>query len=260
MTPLGSTLFYKTRMPESTTNHYKVLGLPETATSADIERAYRKRIGATHPDRAGNEADRLRRTRDSASVNEAGRVLRDPDRRAVYDFDLAVTRRVYLASHVIVTRPVVHPSAGRYPYPPPPKPAPWTSSQTPSPAGADQGPWAEPPRYSAPTAPGSWGDLRQRWRSPGSRSALLAFARWNRLGQWLVVALVWWAAVRAENVFWPASSGDLRPVLAVVLTWLFIGALWARSPSRHPLGQLLHLVGALLGSIFDRPDERAERE
>ncbi|WP_344779807.1 J domain-containing protein [Microbacterium kribbense] len=71
----------------STTEHpdpYMVLGVPRTATSADITRAYRALLRATHPD-----------TRDPTASADPGpalaqaldayALLHDPDRRTAYD-------------------------------------------------------------------------------------------------------------------------------------------------------------------------------
>lgn len=60
-------------------DHYRVLGVPRTATATEIRRAYHARARQFHPDRrqGGDEA--------MSSVNAAYEVLADPVRRAEYD-------------------------------------------------------------------------------------------------------------------------------------------------------------------------------
>ena len=68
--------------------HYDVLGVPATASAAEVRRAYHERARQLHPDRAGD-------ARAMADVNEAWRVLRDPGSRAAYDRTLAAPVRVH---------------------------------------------------------------------------------------------------------------------------------------------------------------------
>jgi molecular chaperone DnaJ len=64
--------------------HYHVLGVPHTATSAQIREAYRAQARLWHPDRSQTgSSDRM------ALLNEAYRVLSDPGRRAIYDRELS---------------------------------------------------------------------------------------------------------------------------------------------------------------------------
>ena len=62
--------------------HYQVLELPETATAADIRRAYRRLVLLAHPDRTPDPAAHAR----YLAVNAAYEVLSDPARRAAYDW------------------------------------------------------------------------------------------------------------------------------------------------------------------------------
>jgi curved DNA-binding protein CbpA len=59
---------------------YAVLGVSERADPHEIERAWRRALRATHPDRNPDVA--VARVRD---VVRAGQILRDPARRARYD-------------------------------------------------------------------------------------------------------------------------------------------------------------------------------
>ncbi len=58
--------------------HYETLGVSETATPAEIKRAYRKKAEKVHPDKGGSHAE-------MSSLTVAYRTLSDSDRRAQYD-------------------------------------------------------------------------------------------------------------------------------------------------------------------------------
>jgi len=60
-------------------DHYAALGVPPTATLAEIVRAYRRAAAHAHPDRKGGSHERMQ------ALNEAKAVLTDPERRARYD-------------------------------------------------------------------------------------------------------------------------------------------------------------------------------
>jgi curved DNA-binding protein CbpA len=64
--------------------HYQRLGVAPTADVADIKAAYRELARRNHPDLATGSAGH-----DMAAVNEAWRVLSDPERRSAYDATLA---------------------------------------------------------------------------------------------------------------------------------------------------------------------------
>ncbi|RFP65409.1 J domain-containing protein [Hymenobacter lapidiphilus] len=61
--------------------HYATLGLPASASNADIRQAYRKLVWLTHPDRTPDPAAHER----YLAVNDAYEVLSNPTRRASYD-------------------------------------------------------------------------------------------------------------------------------------------------------------------------------
>ena len=63
-------------------DYYAVLGVPRTASAAEIKKAFRKAAREHHPDRNKGEAEAERRFK---AVNEANAVLSDPDKRALYD-------------------------------------------------------------------------------------------------------------------------------------------------------------------------------
>lgn len=63
-------------------DYYKVLGVPRTASQAEIKKAFRKLARAHHPDTNKDDAEAERRFK---QVNEANAVLSDPEKRKLYD-------------------------------------------------------------------------------------------------------------------------------------------------------------------------------
>lgn len=59
--------------------HYEVLGVPRTATDAEIRIAYKRKARETHPDKPGGTTARFQ------EVAAAYAVLGDPAKRAEYD-------------------------------------------------------------------------------------------------------------------------------------------------------------------------------
>lgn len=62
----------------STPDYYQILGVPRTATAAEIKKAFRKLARTHHPDAGGDEAK-------FKEINEAYEVLSDDKKRELYD-------------------------------------------------------------------------------------------------------------------------------------------------------------------------------
>src|SRR4029078_5867432 len=71
---MAAVLYYK--------DYYSVLGVPKTASQADIKKAFRKLARQHHPDAKPGDTAAERRFKE---VNEANEVLGDPDKRKQYD-------------------------------------------------------------------------------------------------------------------------------------------------------------------------------
>lgn len=63
-------------------DYYQILGVPRTASQAEIKKAFRKLAREHHPDRNPGDTGAEKRFKD---LNEANAVLSDPDKRKQYD-------------------------------------------------------------------------------------------------------------------------------------------------------------------------------
>src|SRR5262249_28518877 len=90
--------------------YYQILGVPETATPAEIDAAFKSKATEVHPDRISGDSSYLKKVAAEAfkNLSEAKAVLLDPVKRRQYD------RR--------------RPAWGASPPPPPPAPAPAPAS------------------------------------------------------------------------------------------------------------------------------------
>src|SRR5258708_39788260 len=68
-------------MPVEFKDYYNTLGVPKSATAADIKKAYRKLARQHHPD-VSTSADASKKFKE---LNEANEVLSDPEKRKRYD-------------------------------------------------------------------------------------------------------------------------------------------------------------------------------
>jgi curved DNA-binding protein CbpA len=120
-------------------DYYAIIGVPATATSEQITRAYRRLARSTHPDIDADHSDATERFR---LLTDAHAVLTDPATRATYDRSRNPT-----ATTAATSRPAVAP-----------RPAtPASSAGRPRPAGATVRPgpviWTPPARPSRPGDP-----------------------------------------------------------------------------------------------------------
>src|SRR5512136_3361821 len=78
-------------MPVQFKDYYEVLGVPRTASDADIKKAFRKLAREHHPDVAKNKRTAEEKFKE---INEAYEVLGDPATRRKYD-ELGANWRMY---------------------------------------------------------------------------------------------------------------------------------------------------------------------
>lgn len=74
-------------------NHYERLDVPPAASEAQVRQAFRRAAQDAHPDRHGDASSAR-----MAEINEAWRVLGDPDRRRAYDDLLGLFAAVLTAT------------------------------------------------------------------------------------------------------------------------------------------------------------------
>ena len=68
---------------------YALLGVPATATTAEIKKAYRSLALKHHPDRVKEEQEKRRAAKQFKLIHDAYAVLSDPAARRKYDAELA---------------------------------------------------------------------------------------------------------------------------------------------------------------------------
>ena len=69
-------------------NAYEILGVPTSASQAEIKKAHYRLCREWHPDMAKNEEDVRARTQMMYRINDAREILLDPDKRAQHDAEL----------------------------------------------------------------------------------------------------------------------------------------------------------------------------
>ncbi|MET9318372.1 J domain-containing protein [Kribbella sp. NPDC003505] len=217
-------------------DHYEVLNVERTASTAEIKSAYRKLVRQVHPDQGGNAA--LFRL-----VQDAWNTLSDPAKRAAYDRGLDRPAEP-LRSPGPDSRH--DPGAwhdrgpGRDPDPEPePEPTwtwstdqPWTTEQ------ADEQPWSSEQPLSGDSArPVDAGVVQVRpafgrWRVP----ALVALTG-------LTALIVWFAVTTEYHGFWDFALG-------VGLVGMIVVALPPHWSRRVPIGALLKGLGILTAVLY----------
>ncbi|MDO5090081.1 MAG: DnaJ C-terminal domain-containing protein [Cardiobacteriaceae bacterium] len=76
-------------------SHYDTLGVAPDASADDIKKAYRKLVRRYHPD-VSSEPDAAAK---ASAINQAYNILKDPEKRAAYDAELAAPQDAHSAFH-----------------------------------------------------------------------------------------------------------------------------------------------------------------
>ena len=201
---------------------YAVMGVSPGASASEIDRAYKSRIVKCHPDLAKDPTDAARRTQAAARLNAAATVLRDPTRRAVYDFDRVVKARAASSSTPTST----------------PSPSGQTYRPTPAPSYA-----ARRPAAFVPPEEDDFSDIFDYVPSARRHHSIRQPRQWllyDRIGQWVAFIAIVLLAAGASSMFVP--SGDApRFVAAVGGVWLLFVAILTQS-IENPAGDIFRLV------------------
>ncbi|TDW18650.1 J domain-containing protein [Kribbella kalugense] len=211
----------------SGSNHYEVLNVDRTATTAEIKSAYRKLVRQVHPDQGGNAA--LFRL-----VQEAWTTLGDPAKRTAYDRELAGQTRT--------TPPRPDPGyGGNTTYTPP--------RQDPPPR--DPPPRDPPPRDPPPRADAPRTDPPPTGPAPSEPQGPVRVV--PRFGRWRVVSLVLlvaWLIVVIGPVLAVAVTSPKNLLYGIPLLCLGVAGLPRPWRARVPFGRLLSRVGVLVAIAF----------
>jgi curved DNA-binding protein CbpA len=190
--------------------HYEVLGVPQTASTADVRRAFLALARRFHPDVhvLADAATQRTAARRMQAVNDAWAVLGDAGRRATYDEELRRARARSTPTGTGGPASGGSASGGS------------ASSRTAWAGPADAGPRSWPRAEAAPSAgPADW----RRHASPGPA---LSRPRWARLVAVVPVALLLGAVVLlgAGLVLRVPELGSLAVAVAIVAVLAFVAA------------------------------------
>jgi hypothetical protein len=210
----------------SGSDHYEVLNVERTATTAEIKSAYRKLVRQVHPDQGGNAA--LFRL-----VQEAWNTLSDDGRRAAYDRELAGQTRS--------TPPRPEPEySGNTTYNPPPRdPPPRDPPRTDAPR-ADPPPTGPAPSEPAPSEPAPS-------EPQGPVRVVPRFGRWRVVS---LVLLVGWLIVVIGPVLAAAVTSPKYLLYGIPLVFLAVAGLPRAWRARVPFGRLMSRAGVLVAIAF----------
>ncbi|NIK54981.1 DnaJ domain-containing protein [Kribbella shirazensis] len=214
-------------------DHYEVLNVERTASTAEIKSAYRKLVRQVHPDQGGNAA--LFRL-----VQEAWSTLSDPAKRAAYD------RHLDSRSGTTTDDPPRTTHREPDPAPEPEDPFTWSTDQP----WSTQQPWSEQPQPQQPQSGQPHSDEAQESLQPvdaGPIQVRPSFGRWRLPA---LVTLAVWTALHVGSYI----SGGVHDVWDIVLGVGQLGMIvvaipphWSR---RIPLGGLFKVLGILTAVLF----------
>lgn len=225
----------------SGSNHYEVLNVERTATTAEIKSAYRKLVRQVHPDQGGNAA--LFRL-----VQEAWTTLGDPAKRSAYDRELAGQTRS--------TPPRPDPGyGGNTTYTPPRQDPPRRDPPPRDPPPRDPPPRdpppRDPPRADAPRAdPPPTGPAPSE-PAPSEPQGPVRVV--PRFGRWRVVSLVLlvaWLIVVVGPVLAVAVTSPKYLLYGIPLVCLGVAGLPRPWRARVPFGRMLSRFGVLVAIAF----------
>ncbi|MGW7686439.1 J domain-containing protein [Kribbella sp. NPDC054772] len=195
----------------SGSDHYEVLNVERTATTAEIKSAYRKLVRQVHPDQGGSAA--LFRV-----VQEAWTTLGDDHRRAAYDRELAG-------------------KSGAASEPPPYEPPRY------------EPPRHDPPSYEPPRAEPQEDTTAPEvpFEPVGLLSAVPRFGRWRVVA--IVLPLAWLIVVTGPLVIAAVTNPEYL-LYTLPLLCLGVAGLPRQWRFRIPFGRLMNRFGILVAVAF----------